>query len=195
MKASEYIKNLIKTFEGYHSTPYICPGGKLTIGYGHTLEKDHGYVEISKIVAEEIFKKDIKKCEDAVNTRTTVNLNQNQFDALVSFVYNIGIKAFANSTLLLKLNKEDYQGAAKEFNRWIFSKGKQLEGLKERRLKETDLFLKEDINAEKTRESIKQGIEKEKRVVSRKKKCLQIWNYAKKDRLVSLYSKIFKKKR
>ncbi len=85
---------------------------------------------------------DLKKFESAVNTAVKVPINQNQFDALVSLTYNIGIGAFKDSTLLKKLNVKDYKGAAEQFPRWNRGGGRVLNGLVKRRKIEMELFLK-----------------------------------------------------
>ena len=85
---------------------------------------------------------DLKKFESAVNTAVVVPINQNQFDALVSLTYNIGIKAFKNSTLLKKLNVGDIRGAAAQFDVWINDGGKVVQGLVNRRAVERKLFEK-----------------------------------------------------
>ncbi|MBO5136446.1 MAG: lysozyme [Clostridia bacterium] len=136
---------LIKSFEGLGLKAYLCPSGVLTIGYGHT-----GMVRGSKITpqttitpeeAEALLKEDLKHYEKAVNSLVKVPLNSNQFDALVSFVFNIGINAFSTSTLLTLLNNGDYKGASQQFKRWIYVGGKKvLEGLKNRRTAEEKLF-------------------------------------------------------
>lgn len=148
MKISENGLNLIKDFEGFSSTPYLCPAGIPTIGYGSTYYEDGTKVtlkdkpiteeratELLEFVANKTFSENINKV-------VKVPLNQNQFDALVSFAYNIGNKNFNWSTLLKKLNLSDYEGASSEFLRWNQANGKVLQGLNKRRLKEKELFLK-----------------------------------------------------
>lgn len=111
-----------------------------TIGYGHTagvkpgdtctLEQGHALLE-----------GDVAWAVEAVNRAVTVPLTQSQFDALVSFVYNVGAPAFFTSTLLKKLDAGDYAGAAAEFARWNHQGGEVLEGLTVRREQERDRFL------------------------------------------------------
>lgn len=114
--------------------------GTLTIGYGHTSNVYIGQ-KITKEQAFELLKEDLLNSQNSINSLVTVPLNQNQFDALVSFVYNIGHTAFKKSTLLKKLNNNDYLGASNEFKRWNKAKGQILDGLIDRRLKEKNLFL------------------------------------------------------
>ena len=139
MKLSNRGKSLIKKYESLRLTAYKCPAGVWTIGYGHTAGVVMGQ-KISEKQADEFFDKDIKQFEDAVNSLVKVPLKQGQFDALVSFVYNVGKTAFANSTLLRMLNSGNYSGAGEQFNRWVFAGGKKLQGLVKRRGEEKELF-------------------------------------------------------
>ena len=141
LKISQTGIDLIKRFEGCVLTAYQCPAGIWTIGYGHTRTAYKGQ-KISLKTAEKLLKEDIKIFENGVNKAVSVSLTQNQFDALVSFSFNCGLTALKNSTLLKKLNKKDYIGAANEFPRWNKSNGKILTGLVRRREEEKALFLK-----------------------------------------------------
>lgn len=131
--------DLIKKFEGCRLTAYKCPSGVYTIGYGHTSGVKKGQ-RITQKEAEAYLREDVKKFENGVNKCVSVPLNQNQFDALISFTYNCGLTAFKNSTLRKKLNARDYEGAGKELLRWNKAGGVVLEGLKRRRKAEKDLF-------------------------------------------------------
>ena len=132
--------DLIKRFEGCRLKAYRCPAGVWTIGYGHT-----GNVKSTDVItqekAEEILKRDLKVHEDNVKRVVKIALTQNQFDALVSFEYNVGYGAFANSTLLKLLNAGNYNGASKQFERWVYAGDRVLEGLLKRRKAERELFL------------------------------------------------------
>lgn len=130
---------LIASFEGLRLTSYRDPAGVLTIGYGHTNGVKEGQT-ITKEEALQLLKQDIQTAEKAVKRLVTVPLNQNQFDALVSFTYNLGQGNLSTSTLLKKLNKGDYEGAANEFERWVYAGGKKLNGLVTRRKREKELF-------------------------------------------------------
>lgn len=143
VKTSQNGINLIKEFEGCRLTAYKCPAGVWTIGYGHTNGVKSGQ-KISQQQAESFLAEDIKKFESGVNSAVSVSLNQNQFDALVSFSFNCGIGALKSSTLLKKLNAGDYNGASNELLRWNKANGKVLEGLKRRRNAEKALFDKVD---------------------------------------------------
>lgn len=143
MKASQNCINLIKRFEGCSLTAYKCPAGVYTIGYGHT----QGVKNLDKITqkeAEELLKEDIKAFETTLNVFVlpSCTLNQNEFDALVSLIFNIGILNFKRSTLLKKLMAHDKQGAAEQFDVWVYAKGVKLAGLVKRRQAEKELFLK-----------------------------------------------------
>lgn len=146
MKTSEKGINLIKSFEGFSSTPYLDIAKIPTIGYGFTHYLDDTKVKlsdkpISKEQAENLLKLSLKNFENGVNENVKVPLTQNQFDALVCFVYNVGGTAFKNSTLLKKLNVGDYAGASQEFLRWNKAGGAENKGLTRRREAEKALFL------------------------------------------------------
>ena len=143
MKTSKNGIELIKKYEGCVLTSYKCPSNVWTIGYGHT-KNVKGGMKITKKQAEAYLKSDLTIYEDAVNKYVKVPINQNQFDALVSFSFNCGIGALKTSTLLRKLNKRDYSGAANEFLRWNKANGKVLNGLVKRRKEERGLFMKDD---------------------------------------------------
>lgn len=141
MKTSQNGIDLIKKYEGCVLTAYKCPSGVWTIGYGHTKGVKKGQ-KTTKKQAEYILTQDLKTFEKGVLKAVKVTLNQNQFDALVSFSFNVGLGAFKSSTLLKKLNNKDYAGAAAQFARWNKSNGKVLNGLVKRRAEERKLFNK-----------------------------------------------------
>lgn len=141
MKTSN--KEIIKYYEGLRLEAYLCPAGVWTIGYGHTGSDVWPGLVITKEWAEWLLDEDLKKFEAYVSGYVKVDLTQDQFDALVSFTYNVGAEAFKNSTMLKKLNAGDYEGAAKEFPRWNKSKGKVLPGLVKRAEAQRKLFLGE----------------------------------------------------
>ena len=140
MNVSETGIQLIKKFEGCVLKAYKCPAGIWTIGYGHTSGVKEGQA-ITREQAEELLIQDLRPFEIGVNNLVNVPLNQNQFDALVSFCYNLGTGNLKNSTLLKLLNKGDYNGAAEQFDRWVYAGGKKLNGLVKRRAEEKKLFL------------------------------------------------------
>lgn len=130
----------IKDYEGVRLKAYDDGVGVWTIGVGHTKGVKRGD-EITMTQADEFLRTDLADAEKAVNTRVTVPLTQGQFDALVSFVFNLGSGAFMASTLLKKLNARDYDGAADEFLRWNKAGGRVLAGLVKRRISERIMFL------------------------------------------------------
>jgi lysozyme len=138
----------IAEFEGWYEKPYNDPVGHCTIGYGHLIH--HGpctasdrqeWGQISKQKGLELLRQDAAVAIKAINDGVKVPLNQAQFDALVSFVFNVGATAFAESTLLKKLNAGDYQGAGNQLMRWVYASGRVLPGLQRRRLAEREMFL------------------------------------------------------
>lgn len=132
---------LIKSFEGYKDEAYLCPAGVWTIGWGTTRGVRQGQ-ETTTGEAEGFLKRDLKIFEVQVSEMVKVSLTANQFSALVCFAYNCGAGALKSSTLLKKLNHEDYLGAAEEFLKWNKAGGKMLAGLTRRRVAERSLFLK-----------------------------------------------------
>jgi lysozyme len=135
-------KQAIKTAEGLRLTAYKDGGGVWTIGYGHTGADVREGLTIPLSEAERLLTRDLRVAENHVNGAVQVKLTQNQFDALVSFVYNVGGDAFRKSTLLKKLNAGDYLGAADQFPRWNKDNGKVVDGLTNRRREERALFLR-----------------------------------------------------
>lgn len=141
MKTSKSGIDLIKKYEGCVLKAYKCPSGVWTIGYGHTKGVKKGQI-CTKKQAEYFLSQDLKTFEKGVLKGVKVTLNQNQFDALVSFTYNVGLGAFKSSTLLRYINKKDFSSASKELLKWNKSNGKVLSGLVKRRAAERQLFLK-----------------------------------------------------
>lgn len=141
MKTSQKGIDIIKTFEGTVLKVYKDAVGLPTIGIGHLIKKGEVFTTITQQQAEELLAKDLKQFEEGISTSVKVALTQNQFDALVSFAFNLGIGNLNSSTLLKKLNVGDIQGAADQFPRWNKAGGKTLAGLTRRRLAEKELFL------------------------------------------------------
>lgn len=132
---------LIKKWEALRLEAYLPTKDDVwTIGWGHTAGVYQG-MKITEAQAQKFFEDDVAWATDAVNKLVKVELSQNQFDALVSFVFNIGLGAFSKSTMLRKLNAGDYEGAASEFPRWNKQAGKVLKGLVNRRQEEMEYFL------------------------------------------------------
>lgn len=147
MKISENGLNLIKKFEGLSLKPYLCSAGIPTIGWGNTFYENMKRVTLQdEAITEEransLFNFLVTtNYVNVVNRLVIVDINQNQFDALVSFVYNLGSGNFEKSTLLKKVNQSDFIGASLEFEKWNKAGGKVLNGLTKRRLSEKKLFL------------------------------------------------------
>ena len=142
MKISEAGVNLIKSFEGLRLESYLCPAGIWTIGYGHTGDDVTPEMKITEDRANKMLRRDLIKFEQGVDLLITVPLNQQQFDALVSFAFNCGLGALEESTLRKRLNnKEDPNKVAQEeLPKWVKGDGVVLPGLVERRKKEVVLF-------------------------------------------------------
>jgi len=130
---------MIKHFEGLELNAYQCAAGVWTIGYEHTKGVQKGMV-ISEDTANEMLVEELNEYENYINTLVNVELNQNQFDAMVSWVYNLGGGNLKASTLLKVLNAGDYAGVPAQMMRWNKAGGKVLEGLTRRRQAEADLF-------------------------------------------------------
>lgn len=146
---------LIREYEGFVPNWYPDPahGWKVpTCCIGHTDaagEPKYAATKAKKFSEEEgliILRRDLKSVEEQVRSLVKVPLNENQFGALVSFTFNVGVGNFGKSTLLKKLNRGDYAGAAAEFNRWINAAGKPLPGLVRRRQAERVLFLTDGLH-------------------------------------------------
>lgn len=137
---------IIKEFEGFRSKAYLDTGGVWTIGYG-TIKYPNG-VSVKKgdtcteAQADKWMQSDCAWVRKTLRTKiTSKKLNQNQYDALASFIYNIGETQFGTSTLLSLINRDNFQGAASQFGRWVNDNGKRIQGLVNRRAAEKKLFL------------------------------------------------------
>lgn len=131
----------IKGFEQLRLTAYLDTGGVWTIGYGHTRSALAG-MQISEARALMLLAQDVAEAVEAVNKLVRVPLEQYEFDALVSFVFNIGVGAFKSSTMLRCLNdRAEPMRIGTEFLRWVYDNGKKIAGLETRRRKERLLFL------------------------------------------------------
>ncbi|WP_273782995.1 lysozyme [Bartonella sp. ML69XJBT] len=145
-KISKEGLELIKQWEGLRLEAYKDTACVWTIGYGHTSRAGkplvHKGMRLTKEQAEEILCEDLKQFEKAVEQSVTVSLTDSQFAALVSFCYNVGTKAFCQSTLLKKLNQGDYESVPVELQKWNKVGGKCLKGLSNRRAAEAGLWAK-----------------------------------------------------
>lgn len=147
MQTSRAGIDLIKKHEGLRLDWYFCPANKPTIGYGHVILAHEQHLKagpITEAQAEAILRSDLQKFEKSILRLLEVPVTQYQFDALVSFTFNVGPAALSRSTLLRKLNAGDEEGAAKEFNKWIWAtvngEKRKLTGLARRRVDEASLF-------------------------------------------------------
>lgn len=130
---------LIQSFEGLRLGAYQDSVGIWTIGYGHTKGVRPGQV-ITKARADDLFMEDVREFEESVAACVHVPITQPQFDALVSFCFNLGAARLRSSTLLKMLNQQDYDGASQQFGRWTRAGGVVLAGLVKRRAAERELF-------------------------------------------------------
>ena len=146
MKTSDKGLSLIQQFEGFRAKPYKCPAGVPTIGYGATYYPDGRRVTmqdrpVSESDASAMLRAMLASYEAGIARYVLVPVTQGQFDALVSFAYNLGLSALKGSTLLRLVNARDYAGAAAQFLRWNRAGGKVLPGLTRRREAERKLFV------------------------------------------------------
>ena len=141
MKPSERGLALIRQFEGLRLAAYKCSAGISTIGWGTTKGVKMGDT-ITRDEADRLLLEDAQRFADHVKALVKVPLNQNQVDALVAFVYNIGPAAFGKSTMLKLINQGLIEDAANQFLRWNRAGGQVLAGLTRRRIAERELFLR-----------------------------------------------------
>lgn len=130
---------LIKEYEGLHLKPYLCPARVWSIGYGHTRSVYAGMV-VTPAEADLLLQQDLRMVEPAVQRLVTVPLNENQFAALVSFAFNVGISNLEQSTLLRLLNRGWYEQVPAQLMRWNRARGEVLGGLNRRRAAEARLW-------------------------------------------------------
>lgn len=149
MKMTQAGLELIKAYEGLGLKAYLCPANKWTIGYGHTTEAGHPVVHqgmtITKDEAERILRSDLVVFEEVVKRLVTVELNDNQFSALVSFVFNVGETNFAKSSVLKSVNSKKFKDVPANLAKWnkarVNGELKVLPGLVKRRAEEAALFM------------------------------------------------------
>ena len=144
MKASIDAYELIKQFEGLRLEAYLCPAGIWTIGYGHTSGvSPNSFITIQE--ADEYLHRDVAAIEMQLN-KLNLSLRQCQWDAIVSFVFNVGIGNFKASTLLAKIRiNPDDNSIMDEFLRWVYANGKVMRGLQKRRLTEMKLYFSDKL--------------------------------------------------
>lgn len=156
MKVSDQAVKMIKHHEGVRQKPYRCPANLWTIGVGHVLYPEQARLKMddrmlvplrpednrtfSMEEVDAILKSDLARFERGVEQYCPVKLTQGQFDALVSFSFNVGLGTLQRSTLRQKVNRQDFEGASAEFLKYIMAGGKILKGLQNRRNDERALF-------------------------------------------------------
>ena len=141
MKVSQECVNLVKFFEGFEAKAYLCPANVWTIGYGRTKNVKEGDV-VNKRQAERDLLEELEEFGNQVFFAVQVPLEQNEFDALTSWTYNLGVGNLQSSTLLKKLNSGDKNSVPSEMLRWNKAAGKVLAGLTRRREAEAKLWAK-----------------------------------------------------
>jgi lysozyme len=144
LRTSDVGLALIKRFEGFCATVYRCPAGIPTIGYGHVVKLGESFQQVTEAQATELLRTDAAIAERAVQRLISVPLTQNQFDALVSFTFNLGEGALERSSLRKIINEGRFDRVPSELNRWVFAKGKKLPGLVLRRLAEGEVFARSE---------------------------------------------------
>ena len=143
MKTNESGLSLIKSFEGLRLKAYKCPAGVWTIGYGHTGKDVKPGMIITEEQAEEYLRQDLERFEKGVDDLVEVDINENQYSALVSLAYNIGLGNFKKSTLLKLINKgnqNELEAVHSQFKRWVWAGSQILPGLQRRREAEFKLY-------------------------------------------------------
>lgn len=140
---------LIKKYEGFSAKPYLCPAGVWTIGYGNTKYLDGRKVQktdpaISEQAAEQLLELTVLKefLPKALSLSPLLKDHPNKLAAVLSFCYNLGAGAYANSTLRKKINASQFEQASKEFGKWVMASGKKLNGLVKRRAEEASIFVR-----------------------------------------------------
>ena len=144
MKVSQDCIQLVKYFEGFEDTAYLCPANVWTIGYGRTRNVKEGD-KITEVQAERDLLEELEEFKHQVLNSVKVELKQNELDALTSWTYNLGVGNLKSSTLLKKLNAGNKDEVPAEIVRWNKANGKVLAGLTKRREAEAELWAKEVI--------------------------------------------------
>ncbi len=132
---------LIIQFEGFSPTVYLDAAGLPTIGYGHLIRDGENFSDgIDEVWARELLRHDVRIAERAVLRLIDVPLSDSQFDALVSFTFNVGAGALQRSTLRRKVNREEHDAVPGELLRWVYAGGRRLKGLMRRREAEAEMY-------------------------------------------------------
>lgn len=140
MRTSQAGLDLIKEFEGFSPEPYDDVGGLSTIGYGHLIKRGEHFDRITREEGEHILSLDVQFAENCIEQHVEPDLEQYEFDALVSFIFNLGCANFARSTLRKMINAENFANASNEFPKWNRVNGRVVRGLVRRRAAERALF-------------------------------------------------------
>ena len=146
LRINEAGMELIKHYEGWRESPYLCSAARPTIGYGSTWDR-HGnavtldHPDITKKQGEYLLQREVRHSEEAIRKLIKSELTKNMFSSLCSFIYNVGSGNFQKSTLRMKLNRGQYESAADEFPKWRKAGGRVIKGLVRRRKQERELFL------------------------------------------------------
>ena len=146
LRINEAGMELIKHYEGWRESPYLCSAARPTIGYGSTWDR-HGnavtldHPDITKKQGEYLLQREVRHSETAIRRLIKAELTENMFSSLCSFIYNVGSGNFQKSTLRMKLNRGQYESAADEFPKWRKAGGRVVKGLVRRRKQERELFL------------------------------------------------------
>jgi len=142
MRTSPTGLDLIKRFEGFSAVPYLCPANLWTIGYGHVLlpAERKRLMQVDEAMAEQLLIGDVGFAEAAVRSSIHIPLSQNQFDALVSFTFNVGAGALQRSTLRRVINRGEEADVPAQWMRWVWAGGRKLSGLARRRGSELLIF-------------------------------------------------------
>lgn len=146
MKPSGACRALVRQFEGCQLQAYLDLAGIPTIGVGHTRGVKMGD-HCSQLQADLWLTQDLDDAGASVASLVKAPLTQDQFDALTSFTFNLGVRRLAESTMLILLNKRDYHSAAAQFSRWVYAGGKVLDGLVRRRAAEAKLFMSPEMTS------------------------------------------------
>lgn len=151
MQINSYGLDLIKRFEGFRGEAYLCPAGVWTIGYGHTSMAGPPPVrkgqKMSRAEATKVLKADVEDFADGVRSALKRDINDNQFSALVSFAFNVGLGAFRSSSVLKAVNRGDFEAVPRRLNLWVKAGPRVLPGLVKRRAAEGELFMTPEANA------------------------------------------------
>lgn len=140
MRSSDAGLALIRRFEGFSATPYRCPAGYMTIGYGHMLAPGEHYDRIDEEKAQLLLRQDVRVAEYEVMRLVTRVVHQGAFDALASFTFNLGGAALQRSALRRAINRGDDEETARQWMRWVYAGGRIMQGLVTRRKAELALY-------------------------------------------------------